>query len=292
MERKKFLKFLTLFTFIPTAMKINELENITNSFSKSKKLPLLFIGHGHPMNALFDNDFTQTLTKIGNSIEKPNAIMVVSAHWETNGTFVSVNPQPKAIYDFGGFDERLFNIKYEPKGHPEFAKQVMEVAPQYNITADNLFGLDHGAWTVLKYLYPKADIPVFQMSIDYTKPAEYHFELANALKKMREKGILIIGSGNIVHNLGILDWQNIDAKPFDWALEFDELVKEKLNQQDFKSLVNYQQFGKLSKLAIPSNDHYLPLMYTLGLADKTEEVKYLFEGYQYGSVSMRCFQVS
>jgi 4,5-DOPA dioxygenase extradiol len=130
------------------------------------------------------------------------------------------------------------------------------------------------------------------MSINYIKPAEYHFELANALKKMREKGILIIGSGNIVHNLGILDWQNIDAKPFDWAVEFDELVKEKLNQQDFKSLVNYQQFGKLSKLAIPSNDHYLPLMYTLGLADKTEEVKYLFEGYQYGSVSMRCFQVS
>jgi 4,5-DOPA dioxygenase extradiol len=292
MERKQFLKLLTLFPFIPTAMKINELENITNSFSTSEKLPLLFIGHGHPMNALFDNDFTQTLTKIGNSIEKPNAIIVVSAHWETNGTFISVNPQPKAIYDFGGFDERLFSIKYEPKGHPEFAKQLIEAAPQYNITTDNLFGLDHGAWTVLKYLYPKADVPVFQMSIDYTKPAEYHFELAKALKKMREKGILIIGSGNIVHNLGILDWQNIDAKPFDWAVEFDELVKEKLNQQDFKSLVNYQQFGKLSKLAIPSNDHYLPLMYTLGLADKTEEVKYLFEGYQYGSVSMRCFQVS
>jgi 4,5-DOPA dioxygenase extradiol len=150
MVRKQFLKFLTLFPFIPTAMKINKLENITNSFSKSKKLPLLFIGHGHPMNALFDNDFTQTLTKIGNSIEKPNAIMVVSAHWETNGTFVSINPQPKAIYDFGGFDERLFNIKYEPKGHPEFAKQVLEVAPHYNITTDNLFGLDHGAWTVLK----------------------------------------------------------------------------------------------------------------------------------------------
>jgi 4,5-DOPA dioxygenase extradiol len=291
MERKQFLKFLALSPFIASAMKLNDLKNITDGFSASKKMPALFIGHGHPMNALFDNDFTQTLTKISASMEKPNAIMMVSAHWQTKGTFVSVNPHPKAIYDFGGFDELLFNIKYEPNGHPVLAKQAIEAAATFDIKSDESMGLDHGAWTVLKYLYPKADIPVFQLSIDYSKPAEYHFQLATALKKMREKGVLLIGSGNVVHNLGTLNWQNIDAKPFDWTLEFDELVKEKLDQHDFNALINYQTFGKLAQIAVPTNDHYLPMMYTLGLVGDNEPIKYLYEGYQYGSVSMRCFQV-
>jgi 4,5-DOPA dioxygenase extradiol len=292
MKRNQFIKILASLPLISHGMNLREFESISNSFNKTKKTPLLFIGHGHPMNALFDNTFTQTLSKIGNSIEKPNAIMVVSAHWETRGTFVSVNPHPKTIYDFGGFDDRLFDIKYEPKGHPEFAKELIASAPQFGIKEDHSMGLDHGAWTVLKHLYPKADIPVFQLSIDYTKPTSYHFELANALKKMRERGVLIIGSGNIVHNLGNLDWKNIDAKPFDWAVEFDEIVKRQLDKQDFKSLINYQQYGKLAELAIPTNDHYLPMMYTLGLADKNEQVKYLYEGHQYGSISMRCFQIS
>jgi 4,5-DOPA dioxygenase extradiol len=292
MTRQAFLKLFSVAPFITQNMNLNELSNISNSFPLSKKMPVLFIGHGHPMNALFDNNFTQALTKIGKSIEKPNAIMLVSAHWETRGTYVSVNAAPKTIYDFGAFDDKLFKIKYEPKGHPALAKKIIEAAPLYNIKEDKSMGLDHGAWTVLKYLYPKADVPVFQLSIDYTQPASHHFQLANALKRMREKGVLIIGSGNIVHNLGILDWNNIDAKPFDWAVEFDELVKTKLDKQDFASLINYQQFGKIAQLAIPSNDHYLPLMYSLGLADKNEQIKYLFEGHQYGSISMRCFQIS
>ena len=148
----------------------------------------------------------------------------------------------------------------------------------------------HGPF--LKYLYPKADVPVFELSIDYSQPTTYHFQLAKALKKMREKGVLIIGSGNIVHNLNILDWNNINAKPIDWAVEFDELVKSKLNNLDFQALVNYQQFGKLSEMAHPTNEHYIPMLYTLGLAEKDEEVKYIFEGFQYGSASMRCFQIS
>jgi 4,5-DOPA dioxygenase extradiol len=254
-------------------------------------MPMLFIGHGHPMNALYDNTFTQSLAKIAQNIEKPNAIMVVSAHWETRGTFVSVNPQPKTIYDFGRFDDRLFDIKYEPKGHPELAHEVIKTAPDFGIKADESMGLDHGTWTVLKHIYPKADVPVFQLSIDYTQPPAYHFALAQSLKKMREKGVLIVGSGNIVHNLGILDWSNIDAKPYDWAIEFDQVVKQKLDNQDFASLVNYQQFGKAAQMSVPSNDHYLPLLYPLGLMDKTETVKYLYEGYQHGSISMRCFQV-
>ena len=292
MERIQFLKTFASIPLIAAGMKLKAFESISDGFSNSKKTPLIFIGHGHPMNALQDNNFTQALNKLGKSLEKPNTIMIVSAHWQTKGTFVSVNPMPKAIYDFGGIDERLNQIKYEPKGHPEFARQIVEMAQFYNILEDHSMGLDHGAWTVLKHIFPKADVPVFELSIDSTQSTTYHFQLANSLKKMREKGVLIISSGNIVHNLKILDWNNIDAKAMDWAVEFDELVKSKLNSLDFQALVNYQKFGKLSEMAHPTNEHYLPMIYTLGLADKNEEVKYIFEGFQYGSASMRCVQIS
>jgi len=291
MQRNQFLKMLASIPLVANGMKLKALESVTNGFTNSIKTPLLFIGHGHPMNALQDNNFTQSLAKLGDKLEKPNAIMLVSAHWQTKGTFVSVNSMPKAIYDFGGMDA-LRQIKYEPKGHPEFARQVIKTASIYNIQEDHNMGLDHGAWTILKHLFPKADVPVFELSIDSTQPTTYHFQLANALKKMREKGVLIIGSGNIVHNLKILDWNNINAKPIDWAVEFDELVKAKLNALDFQALVNYKQFGKISEMAHPTNEHYLPMLYTLGLADKNEEIKYIFEGFQYGSASMRCFQIS
>lgn len=292
MERKYFLKTMATLPLISHDMTLNALKNITDGFFNTKKMPVLFIGHGHPMNALFDNNFTQKLLSIGKQIEKPNAIMVISAHWETRGTFVSVNNQPKTIYDFGGFDKRLFDIKYEPKGHPALAQEAIELAKDFYVKGDHSMGLDHGAWTILKYLFPKVDVPVFQLSIDYTQPAEYHFQLANKLKKLREKGVLIIGSGNIVHNLSILDWRNIDAKPQEWAVEFDELVKSRLNKQDFSSLIKYEQFGKLAQMAIPTNDHYLPMIYTLGLVEKRETVKYLFEGIQYGTISMRCYEIS
>ena len=292
MNRKKFLTLLASTPIILSGMKLSKLEGVTSGFSKSDKMPVLFLGHGHPMNALFDNSFTQKLSTIAKHIQKPNAIMVVSAHWETRGTYVSINPAPHTIYDFGRFDDRLFNIKYEPEGHAELAKEVVQLGQEYHIQTDHKMGLDHGAWSVLKYLYPKADIPVFQLSIDYTKGPHYHYELAQALKQMRKKGVLIIGSGNIVHNLRILDWHNINAKPFDWAVEFDETVKKHLVNKDFNPLVNYQQMGQLARMAIPSNDHYLPMIYTLGLADKDEQVTQLFEDIQYGSISMRCFQIS
>jgi len=273
-------------------MKLKELEKLTNNLSNTPKMPVLFIGHGHPMNALYDNTFTQKLQMIASNMMKPNAIMMVSAHWETKGTYVSVNAMPKTIYDFGRFDDRLFQIKYEPKGHPELANEVIDLANEFDIKANDHMGLDHGAWTVLKYIYPNADVPVFQLSIDYTQNANYHFKLANALKKMREKGVLIIGSGNIVHNLGNLDWRNIDAKPFDWAVEFDEIVKHKLVEGNFEDLIHYQKFGNLASMAIPTNDHYLPMIYTLGLKDKKERVETLYEGMQYGSISMRCFKIA
>jgi len=292
MERLQFLKTMASLPLIRASIKLEAYEKISTTFPKTQKTPLLFIGHGHPINALLDNDFTQNLTKIGTSIEKPNAIMIISAHWTTRGTFVSVNSQPKAIYDFGRIDDRLLQIKYEPNGHPQLARQAIETATNYHIQEEQKMGLDHGAWTVLKHLYPKADVPVFELSIDDSQPSSYHFQLANALKKMREKGVMIIASGNIVHNLKVIDWNNINAKPLDWAIEFDEMIKSKLNNQDFKALLNYEQLGSIFKLAHPTNEHYLPMLYILGLAHKTEIVKYLFEGFQFGSASMRCFQIS
>lgn len=301
MKRSDFLKILLLSTaaaakvfakttdLMNTSMKIQELKTITNGFTNSERMPVLFIGHGHPMNALFDNSFTQSLQRIGKTIQKPNAIMVVSAHWQTNGTFVSVNPAPQTIYDFGGFDEKLFQVKYEPAGHPVLAREVIQELPL--IQEDHEMGLDHGAWTVLKFIYPQADIPVFQLSIDYTQSPAKHFEIAKALKKMREKGVLIIGSGNIVHNLRRVDYYNIDAKTQDWALEFDTVVRDKLNDKNFESLVDYKKLGTSAFLSVPTEDHYIPMIYALGLASAHEPVTCLYEGFQFANISMRCFKI-
>ncbi|MEM6725250.1 MAG: 4,5-DOPA dioxygenase extradiol, partial [Bacteroidota bacterium] len=233
----------------------------------------------------------QSLAQIRSELLIPQAIMVVSAHWETQGTYVSVNPLPKTIHDFGRFDDRLFEIDYPAKGHPELATEVAALGQDFHVQTDHRMGLDHGAWTVLRFMYPEADIPVFQLSLDYTKSASYHFELAKALRALRQKGVLVVGSGNLVHNLRILDWQNIEAQPFDWAVEFDALAKTKLDKRDFQALVHYQKLGALAQMAIPTPDHYLPLLYTLGLAEANEPLRYLFEGLQYGSISMRCFRV-
>jgi 4,5-DOPA dioxygenase extradiol len=291
MERKQFLKFLALAPLTSAAMKLNDLKNITDSFTTSAKMPVLFIGHGHPMNAILDNNFTQSLTKLGKSIEKPNAVLVISAHWETVGTYVSTNPFPRTIYDFGNFDKKLFDIKYEPKGHPELAKELIKTVETVKIKEDNSMGLDHGAWTVLKFIFPKADVPVFEMSMDYSKGAEFHYSLGKELAKLRKKGVMIICSGNIVHNLNILDWNNIDAKPFDWNVEFDNLVKKNIDNRTFNSLVNFQNLGKAAKLSIPTTDHYYPMLYSLGMVQKDEPIKHIYEGYQYGGISMRCFKI-
>lgn len=289
MKRSTFLKSLLLAPWLYGHMKVNALDKITSEFKSTPKMPLLFVGHGHPMNALFDNSFTQTLQRLGHTMVRPQAIMVISAHWETRGSFVSVNSHPKAIYDFGGFAKELFEVKYAPPGAPTLAKSVMEDLPI--VQPDPNMGLDHGAWTVLKHIYPNADIPVFQLSIDYTQPIERHFELAKALKKLRNKGVLIMGSGNIVHNLGRLDWRNIDGKTENWAQQFDHTVKQKLGNGDFNALVQYKKLGAEALLAVPTEDHYLPMIYTLGLADNNEPLKFIYEGFQYGNISMRCFTI-
>lgn len=269
-------------------MDMTELKNITDANKLSPLMPVFFIGHGNPMNAIEDNPFTRSLAEIGNSLtEKPKAVMVISAHWLTNGSFVNVLPKPELIYDFGGFPEELYTVKYPAPGSPEYAKQVTDIASV--IKADTNWGLDHGAWSILKHIFPKADIPVFQMSIDYSASMQRHFELGLMLKMLRSKGVIIIGSGNIVHNLRL--WFSRGGNmPYDWAIEFDEWVKEKIDNRDFESLINYEKQGSAAKLAVPTTEHYIPMLYTLGLADTKEQITYTYEEV-FTSASMRCFRV-
>lgn len=288
MTRKHFLSTLAALPLGSIAMNINEFKHITDQHSSSPRMPVLFIGHGNPMHALWDDNFAKSLGKIATGIERPNAIAVVSAHWLSNGTFVATTPKPETIHDFGGFPKELFQMHYGAPGAPELASEVLKHVP--GSRADEEWGLDHGAWTVLKHMYPKADIPVFQISIDYSKPESYHIELAQYLDFLRTKGVLVLASGNIVHNLRLVDWQNPNGA-FDWAIEFDTKVKEHLINGNFKELANYRAWGKSAQLAVPSNDHYLPMMYTLGLAKSNEQVKFLYEGFEMGSISQRCFLI-
>lgn len=273
-------------------MNLQEFKNISDEFPKSDKMPVVFIGHGSPMNALADNQFTDSLNLLGKTIETPKAILVISAHWLTmNKTYVSVNPFPKTIYDFGGFPDELYKVNYEPKGSPEMANEVIKAVKSINILEDHQMGLDHGAWSVLRHIYPAANIPTFQMSIDFSKPPQYHYELAKELQNLRNKGILILSSGNIVHNLRQVKWGETNPSSYDWAVEFDTIVKNKLDNRQFADLADFKPFGQVGQMAHPSLDHYLPMVYSTGLIHPNEAIKYTYEGMEMGSISMRCFQV-
>lgn len=263
----------------------------------TQKMPVLFIGHGSPLNIILDNSFTRALASLGKRLPRPKAIMVVSAHWLTKGTFVGCMENPRTIYDFYGFAEELYEKTYASPGAPDEAAFAAGAVKTAAVKCDTSWGLDHGAWAVLKHLYPRADIPVFQLSLDYTynewhpKPVQYHYDLAAELAKLRSRGVLIIGSGNIVHNLGMFDFTNIDAKTFDWAREFDELVKANLLDSNHEDLIRYASMGKSATLSVPTLDHYLPMIYALALQEKHEPLTFVHEGFQYGSISMRCFQI-
>ncbi len=282
---------------IPAAgvmLNLKDIERWADDAPASRKMPVLFIGHGSPMNALAENVFTQTLNKLGKEIlekYKPSAVLVVSAHWLTRGTWLQASAAPEIIYDFGGFPEELYKVKYPVKGAPDMAETAAAMVSGAKTTQD--WGLDHGAWTVLKHIFPDATLPAFQMSIDYGKPMSYHYELAASLKKLREKGVLILGSGNIVHNLG-MSMQRFAANnssPYDWAVTFDAWVKKHLDSGDFMPLNEYEKAGTAGSLSVPTPDHYIPMLYTLGLADKGETVNHIYESVEYGGISMRCFQV-
>ncbi|MEO7174172.1 MAG: 4,5-DOPA dioxygenase extradiol [Saprospiraceae bacterium] len=291
MKRRKFVQSAAIMAAsIPMTMRLNQFGNL-DTLGSSDKMPVLFIGHGNPMNALYDNAFTRHLTDLGTKMEKPKAILVVSAHWLTHGTYVSTSPTPKTIHDFGGFPEELFQLQYPAKGSPEFAEQTITQLSSIQVHADHEMGLDHGAWTVLRHMYPMADVPVYQLSIDYDKPAEFHFQLGKQLAALRTKGVLIIGSGNLVHNLGRVKWED-SLIPYDWAQEFDQNAKRIIDNRTFDELINYQQMGEAAKLSVPTPDHYYPLMYSLGLVESKDEITHTYEGMEMGSISMRCLKIA
>lgn len=290
MNRRHFLNALS--TLPPIAMMdLNAFDALAESFAPTPAMPVFFVGHGSPTNALADNPFTRSLETVAKSLPRPKAILVVSAHWLTRGTAVSVTPKPETIYDFYGFPEEMYAIHYPCAGAPALAEATAKLVTEAAVERDASMGLDHGAWTVLKHMYPKADLPVYQLSIDATKPPGHHYRLGGELRKLRSRGVLVIGSGNLVHNLREIDWRDEWGKAPDWAAEFDEFVRKNIVEKNHAALMNYASLGSLARRAHPSNDHYLPLMYVLGLQEKGEEARFTFEGFQFGSVSMRCFTI-
>lgn len=273
-------------------MKMNELNKMTEPMNKTAKMPVLFLGHGSPMNAIEENEFVTGFRNNAKEIPKPNAILCISAHWETKGTFVTAMENPTTIHDFGGFPKELFAVQYPAPGSPDLAKEIKALITKTEIGLDDKWGLDHGAWSVIKHLYPNADIPVIQMSINYSQTPQYHYELAQQLKSLREKGVLVIGSGNMVHNLRKLAWEQLNENfGFDWAIEANEKMKIFILSGDHKQLINFRSQGKAFDLAIPTPEHYLPLLYSLALKDEKEEVSLFNDQAVAGSLSMTSVKI-
>jgi len=271
-------------------MDSHKLYDILKSFPASGKMPALFIGHGNPMNAINKNKFSRSWIDLGKRLPKPNAILSISAHWITPGEIkVTAMESPKTIHDFYGFPEKLFQQEYPAPGATEYAAQTIDLIQRAHVQTDHNWGLDHGTWSVLLRMYPDANIPVFQLSLDYSKPPEYHYELARDLKTLRNKGVLIIGSGNMVHNLRTM---RMDGEPYAWAIEFDQTITAFINDRDFKSAVEFQKLENLAGLAQPTHDHYLPLIYILALADNQSEIAFFNEDFDLSSISMRSFIIN
>lgn len=296
MNRKRFIQtILPLISIAPltaAAMKLNGLHKITETLGNTPKMPVLFLGHGSPMNAIEENEFVNGFRNIAKNIAKPNAILCISAHWETKGTFVTAMQYPRTIHDFGGFPKALFDVQYPAPGHPELAKQTQSLVTKTNVGLDDKWGLDHGAWSVIKHLYPNADIPVIQMSIDYSQTPQYHYELAQQLNKLREKGVLIIGSGNMVHNLGKVEWSKLNETfGYDWAVEANDAIKKFILNNQHQPLINFRSQGKAFDLAIPTPEHYLPLIYALALKEKKDAVHFFNDKPIAGSLTMTSLQI-
>jgi 4,5-DOPA dioxygenase extradiol len=272
---------------------LNDLHKISGSFSNTEKMPVLFLGHGSPMNAIEENQFVAGFRNLAKSLPQPNAILCISAHWFTKGTKVTAMEMPRTIHDFGGFPQALFDVQYPAQGSLELAVATKELLLPTAVELDEHWGLDHGAWSVIKHLYPEANVLVIQLSIDYTKSGQYHFELAQKLSALRHKGILIIGSGNIVHNLSLVDFRNFDKDNYgyDWAIEARETINNYLLDGNFQPLIDFEKQNKAFQLAIPTPEHYLPLIYTLGLKGKSEELSLFNDKLLAGSLSMTSVKI-
>lgn len=261
-----------------------------NLEEQEQKMPLLFIGHGSPMNGIEDNMFSQTWAKLGREITQPKAVLCISAHWYTQGTKVTAMEAPPTIHDFGGFPPELFAVQYPSPGDAALARETAALVKNTAVELDHEWGLDHGTWTVVRHMYPQANIPVLQLSIDYTKKPQYHYALAKELAVLRKKGVLIIGSGNLVHNLRAIDWQ-LPENGYDWAVETNEKFKELILRNDHPALIDYEKLGQGARLSIPTPEHYLPVLYTLGLKEENEQASFFNDKMVMGSISMTSVKI-
>ena len=278
-------------------MGIDNLNQLADGLSNTEQMPVLFVGHGSPMNAIEDNEFSRGWREMGKTLPRPNAILCISAHWETRGTQVTAMEKPPTIHDFGGFPRELFAAQYPAPGSPWLARETKDSVTSAAVAFDDDWGLDHGCWSVLRQMYPDADVPVVQMSLDYTQPASYHYDLAKELAPLRRKGVLILGSGNMVHNLrrvalvtGAVEDFN---RPygFDWAIEANELFKKLIDENHHRELANYKSLGKAVQLAVPTPEHYLPMLYALGLKEERDSITYFNDKPLAGSLTMTSFKL-
>ena len=275
-------------------MKLNDLNKLIAPLKETgEKMPVFFVGHGSPMNAIEENEFVREWNMIGQTLPIPSAILCVSAHWETRGTQVTAMEKPNTIHDFGGFPKALFEVQYPAPGSPELALETKNIIKKTEIGLDENWGLDHGCWSVVKHIYPDASIPVIQMSLDYFQTPQYHYDLARELSPLRKKGVLIIGSGNMIHNLGMVAWDrlNTDDYGFSWALEAREKMKNYISSGEHQPLINYSAQGKAFKLSVPTPEHYLPLLYALALKDQNEEVSFFNDKTIAGSLAMTSVKI-
>jgi 4,5-DOPA dioxygenase extradiol len=255
------------------------------------RLPAFFFGHGNPMHAIGDNEYTKAWVEIGRSIPRPEAVVAVSAHWYPPATMVTAMESPRTIHDFGGFPEELFAVEYPAPGSPSLARRLGELLRPTGVALDDRWGLDHGTWAVLRHVYPDADVPIVQLSIDETQPARVHYELGRRLAPLRDEGVLVVGSGNLVHNLHTYAWGRHVQEPYDWAVRFETRARELMLRHDHEPLIEYERLGRDAMLSAPTPDHYLPLLYVLGSRREGEDVSFPVEGIDGGSISMLTVRV-
>jgi 4,5-DOPA dioxygenase extradiol len=275
------------FTFFPITYHPSPITRII----MANRMPAIFFGHGNPMNALQSNAWTESWAAMGASMPRPAAVLVISAHWYLPATLVTAMPAPRTIHDFGGFPRELFEVEYPAPGEPQLASRVQSLLAPIDVGLDDRWGLDHGTWSVLCHVFPDADVPVVQLSIDETRPAEFHYEIAKRLRPLRDEGVLIIGSGNLVHNLHAYAWGRHPVEPLDWAVRFEEKARECVLAKDHAPLINYEALGRDAQLSAPTPDHYLPLLYVLALQREDDQVSFPVEGFDGGSISMLTVQI-
>jgi len=291
LTRREFLGLMATTPLLGATMRPEKLLEAADGKGGGERLPVLFLGHGSPMNGIEDNAFSREWRALGRALPKPKALLVVSAHWLTDGTAVTAMERPRTIHDFGGFPQALYEVKYPAPGSPALAASVRDAIPDPKVGLDQGWGLDHGTWTVIRHLYPDADVPVLQLSIDYAKPPRWHYDLGRGLAGLRRRGFLIAGSGNMVHNLRMIAFDRLDGEyGFDWAHEMNAAFKKRILDGDHGELIEYDKLGPAARLAVPTPDHYYPMLYALGALEKGETPVLFNDQAVGGSLTMTSFR--